>query len=84
MKTAFFFVSAYIGMSNSRNLGRKVDKKLTIPQNCLHSLTDFKDCILMIASHLPFIGVNAGLPFLIMKYMAHVYQFSSEQLTFVR
>ena len=55
-------------MSNSRNFGRKVDRKLTIPQNCLHSLTDLSDCILIMASHFPFMGVNAGLPFLIMKY----------------
>ena len=52
-----FFCKSYIGISNLRRLGRKDDRKLTIPQNALVCLRVFGDSKFLMASHLSFSGV---------------------------
>ena len=52
-----FFCKSYIGISNLQRLGRKDDKKLTIPQKALVCLRVFSDSKFLIASHLSFSGV---------------------------
>ena len=52
-----FFCKSYIGISNLRRLGRKDDKKLTMPQKALVCLRIFGDSKFCMASHLSFNGV---------------------------
>ena len=52
-----FFCKSYIGISHLRRLGRKDDKKLTIPQKALVCLRVFGDSKFLMASHLSFNGV---------------------------
>ena len=63
-----FFCKSYIGISSLRRLGRKDDRKLTIPQNALVRkltipqkalvcLRVFGDSKFLMASHLSFNGV---------------------------
>ena len=57
-----------MGIKYLHNLGKNVERKFTIPQNCLHSLTKCNGCMFLIASHLSFIGSKQGFPSLIIKY----------------
>ena len=52
-----FFCKSYIGISNLQRLGRKDDKKLTIPQKALVCQKVFGDSKFLMASHLSFNGV---------------------------
>ena len=52
-----FFCKSYIGISNLWRLGKKDDKKLTIPQRALVCLRVFGDSKFLMASHLSFSGV---------------------------
>ena len=52
-----FFCKSYIGISSLRRLGRKDDRKLTIPQKALVCQRVFGDSRFCMASHLSFSGV---------------------------
>ena len=52
-----FYCKSYIGISSLQRLGRKDDKKLTIPQKALVCLRVFGDSNFLMASHLSFSGV---------------------------
>ena len=52
-----FFCKSYIGISILRRLGRKDDRKLTMPQKALVCLRVFGDSRFCMASHLSFSGV---------------------------
>ena len=52
-----FFCKSYIGISNLWSLGRKDDKKLTIPQKALVCLRVYGDSKFLMVSHLSFNGV---------------------------
>ena len=52
-----FFYKSYIGISNLCRLGKKDDRKLTIPQKALLCLRVFGDSKFLMASHLSFNGV---------------------------
>ena len=52
-----FFCKSYISISSLRRLGRKDDKKLTMPQKALVCLRVFGDSRFLMASHLSFSGV---------------------------
>ena len=52
-----FFCKSYIGISNLWRLGKKEDRKLTIPQKALVCLSVFGDSKFLMASHLSFNGV---------------------------
>ena len=51
------FCKSYIGISSLRRLGRKDDKKLTMPQKALVCLRVFGDSRFLMVSHLSFNGV---------------------------
>ena len=52
-----FFCKSYIGISNLWRLGKKDDRKLTIPQKALVCRRAFGDSKFLMASHLSFNGV---------------------------
>ena len=52
-----FFCKSYIGISSLQRLGRKDDRKLTMPQKALVCLRAFGDFRFHMASHLSFSGV---------------------------
>ena len=52
-----FFCKSYIGISSLQRLGRKDDKKLTMPQKALVCLRVFGDSRFIMASHLSFSGI---------------------------
>ena len=60
-----FFCKSYIGFSNLWRLGKKDDRKLTIPQKALVCLRVFCDSQFLMASHLSFNGVWHTLSFCI-------------------
>ena len=52
-----FFCKSYIGISNLQRLGKKNDRKLTIPQKAIVCLRVLGDSKFLMASHLSFNGV---------------------------
>ena len=52
-----FFCKSYIGISSQQRLGKKYDRKLTIPQKALVCLRVLGDSKFLMASHLSFNGV---------------------------
>ena len=52
-----FCCKSYIGISNLRRLGKKDDRKFTIPQEALVCLRVFGDSKFLMVSHLSFNGV---------------------------
>ena len=49
-----FFCKSYIGINSLQRLGRKDDRKLTMPQKALVCLRVFGDSRFLMASHLSF------------------------------